>query len=230
MLSAQLAGAASTNETLATSDFSQKADDYLKTELNSERFAGSVMVARSNQIVFMKGYGLANRELEVANAPDTKFRLASITKQFTALCILILQEQGKLSVEDPVSKYLTNCPNAWSKIKIRHLLTHTSGIPDYTRFPDYRSTEMLPWPPEKMMDSLAGQAPGIRAGRAVRLQQLGLFSVEQHHRKGGGPELRAISGAVHFPAARHDEQRLLSISRRFCPIAPPVIRGTATRG
>ena len=154
LFAAQLAGAALTNEALATADFAQKADDYLKTELNGERFAGSVMVARSNQIVFMKGYGLANRELEVTNAPDTKFQLASVTKQFTALCILILQEQGKLSVEDPVSKYLTNCPDAWSKITIRHLLTHTSGIPDYAKFPDYISTMMLPSPPEKMMNRL----------------------------------------------------------------------------
>ncbi len=154
LFAVQLAGAASTTEALAAVDFVQKADDYLQTELKAERFAGSVMVAQSNQIVFMKSYGFANRELEVANAPNIKFRLGSITKQFTAMCILILQEQGKLSVEDSVSKYLTDSPNAWSKIKLQHLLTHTSGIPDYTRFPDYRSAVMLPWPPEKMMDEL----------------------------------------------------------------------------
>ena len=86
---------------------------------------------------------MANRELDVANAPNTKFRLASVTKQFTALCILILQEQGKLSVEDLISKFVPDCPSAWSKIKIRHLLTHTSGIPDYTTLPDYLSTMTL---------------------------------------------------------------------------------------
>ncbi|MGD0813447.1 MAG: serine hydrolase [Verrucomicrobiota bacterium] len=150
---AQLAAAAPADEP-SSSDFIHKADDYLKTELNAERFAGSVMVARSNQIVFMKGYGLANRELDVANAPDTKFRIASNTKQFTALCILILQEQGKLSVEDPVSKYLPDCPSAWSKITIRHLLTHTSGIPDYTKLPDYVLAATQPYPPEKMIKGL----------------------------------------------------------------------------
>jgi CubicO group peptidase (beta-lactamase class C family) len=143
LFAAQLAGAASTTKTLATTEFAKKADAYLQTELKAERFAGSVMVAKSNQIVFMKGYGLANRELEVANAPNTKFRLASVTKQFTALCILILQEQGKLSVEDLISKFVPDCPSAWSKIKIRHLLTHTSGIPDYTTLPDYLSTMTL---------------------------------------------------------------------------------------
>ena len=159
----------------ASPDFSQKADDYLKTELSAERFAGSVMVAQSNQIVFMKGYGLANRELEVTSAPNTKFRLASVTKQFTALCILILQEQGKLSVEDPVSKYLTDCPNFWSKIKIRHLLTHTSGIPDYTGFPEYRSTLMLPWPPEKLMDHLRDKPLEFEPGERFAYSNSGYF-------------------------------------------------------
>lgn len=141
----------------AVPDFPQQADDYLQSELKAERFAGSVMAAHSNRIVFMKGYGYANRELEVANAPNTKFRLGSLTKQFTAMCILILQEQGKLSVEDFVSKYLTNSPNAWSKIKLRHLLTHTSGIPDYTKLPDYIAAMAQPYPPEKMLKSLRDQ-------------------------------------------------------------------------
>lgn len=60
-------------------DYSQKADEYLKQELKSERFMGSVLVARSNQIVFIKGYGLANREHDIPNAPNTKYRLGSIT-------------------------------------------------------------------------------------------------------------------------------------------------------
>ncbi len=167
-------------------DFSQKADDYLKTELKAERFAGSVMVAQSNQIVFMKGYGLANRELEVANAPNTKFQLASVTKQFTALCILILQEQGKLSVEDPVSKYLTNCPDAWSKITIRHLLNHTSGIPDYTRFPDYRSIVMLPWPPEKMMALLRDKPLEFEPGERFAYSNSGYFLLSSIIEKAAG--------------------------------------------
>jgi CubicO group peptidase (beta-lactamase class C family) len=130
-------------------EYPPKADDYLKKELNSERFMGSVMVARSNQIVFSKGYGLANRELEVPNARNTKFRLGSITKQFTAVCVLKLQESGKLGVDDPISRFVSDCSTNWSGIKIRHLLTHTSGIPNFTGFPDYLSTMMLSSPAEK---------------------------------------------------------------------------------
>jgi len=149
LFAARLAGADPSAEAPAATDFAQKADDYLKSELKAERFGGAVMVARSNQIVFMKGYGLANREHDIANAPNTKFRLASLTKQFTAMCILILQEQGKLSVEDPISKFVPDSPSAWSKIRIRHLLTHTSGIPDFMRFPDYASTMMVASTPEQ---------------------------------------------------------------------------------
>jgi CubicO group peptidase (beta-lactamase class C family) len=91
------------------------------------------------------------------------------------MCILILQEQGKLSVEDPVSKFLTNCPTAWSKIKIRHLLTHTSGIPDYTGFADYRSTVMLPWPPEKMTDRLRDMPLEFEPGERFAYSNSGYF-------------------------------------------------------
>ena len=78
---------------------------------------------------------------DVPNAPNTKFRLGSVTKQFTAASILLLEERGKLSVNDPVKKYLPDAPVAWDKITIFHLLTHTSGIPNFTGFPDYAKLE-----------------------------------------------------------------------------------------
>jgi CubicO group peptidase (beta-lactamase class C family) len=134
---------------LPGAEYSQKADEYLSKASGAERFMGAVLVARSNQVVFMKGCGLANREHNIPNAPNTRFRLGSLTKQFTAMCILKLQEGGKLSVDDPVSKFVPNCSSNWADIKIRHLLTHTSGIPSFTGFPDYLSTMMLASPPEK---------------------------------------------------------------------------------
>src|SRR6185295_547434 len=73
--------------------------------------------------------------LDVPNVVNTKFRLGSITKQFTAMAVMILAEQGKLAVDDPISKHLENSPPAWEKVTIRHLLTHTSGIHSYTSIP-----------------------------------------------------------------------------------------------
>lgn len=145
-------------------DFAQRADEYLNQELKAERFMGSVMVARSNNIVFIKGCGLANREHEVPNAPDTKFRIGSIAKQFTAICVLKLQEQEKLGLDDMVSKFVENCPTHWNQITIRHLLTHTSGIPNYNNLPRYTQMSKLHWPPatwiERFRDSPLEFIPG----------------------------------------------------------------------
>jgi CubicO group peptidase (beta-lactamase class C family) len=93
-------------------------------------FSGSILVAQNGQVILSKGYDFADREKKIPNTAQTKFRIASITKQFTAMAIMILQEQGKLNVQDKICAYLTDCPEAWKPITIHQLLTHTSGIPD----------------------------------------------------------------------------------------------------
>lgn len=113
-----------------------EADEYMNALVNLDRFSGSILIARDGQILLSKGYGMANIEQDAPNTPQTKFRLGSISKQFNAMAIMILQERGKLSVQDSVCKYVPNCPDAWQSITIQHLLTHTSGIPSYTEFPD----------------------------------------------------------------------------------------------
>ncbi|WP_256375909.1 serine hydrolase [Caulobacter sp. S45] len=97
-----------------------------------DAFSGAVLVAVDGHPVLRQGVGMADRELGVPNAPETKFRIGSITKQFTATAILQLQEAGKLSIDDPISKYYPDAPVAWSTITLRHLLTHMSGVPTYT--------------------------------------------------------------------------------------------------
>ena len=104
------------------------------------RFSGAVLLARDGQPIEKRGYGMANIELGVPNSPETVFRLGSVTKQFTGMAILLLQERGKLSVNDPICKYLSDCPQAWQPITIKNLLTHTAGIPNYTEFPDFPKT------------------------------------------------------------------------------------------
>jgi len=116
------------------------------------RFMGSVLVAQDGKVLLDKGYGFANLEWDVPNTPTTKFRLGSITKQFTAASILLLEEQGKIKVEDPVKKYMPDAPAAWDKITIFHVLTHTSGIPSFTSFPDFESREAQAMTPEKLVE------------------------------------------------------------------------------
>lgn len=132
-----------------TSTFSQtkaqKIDELLRTYDDYDRFNGSVLVADENGILYKQGFGWANVEWEIGNAADTKFRLASITKQFTAMLIMQLVEQGKLSLEVPISTYLPDFPKEKAEqIRIHHLLTHTSGIPNYTSFPNYREVMRQP--------------------------------------------------------------------------------------
>jgi CubicO group peptidase (beta-lactamase class C family) len=107
-------------------------EEYMKAAVEFERFTGSILVARDGKTIVSKGYGLANVELDVPNTPKTVFRIASLTKQFTAASIMMLQERGKLNVNDPFCQYLTDCPAAWQPITIRQLLTMTSGIPGPT--------------------------------------------------------------------------------------------------
>ena len=104
----------------------------MQAELRVNGFSGTILLARKGAPIVAKGYGAANAEWSIPNTPRTKFRLGSITKQFTSMAVMQLQQQGKLKVQDPVCQYLTPCPATWKPITIHHLLTHSSGIPSYT--------------------------------------------------------------------------------------------------
>jgi CubicO group peptidase (beta-lactamase class C family) len=129
----------------------QRMEEVVQSYVASKQFMGTVLVACGETILLDKGYGFANLEWNIPNAPTTKFRLGSVTKQFTAASILLLEERGKLKVDDPVKKYMADAPAAWDKVTIYHLLTHTSGIPSFTGFPDYGSTEAVATTPEKLV-------------------------------------------------------------------------------
>jgi CubicO group peptidase (beta-lactamase class C family) len=139
---------------LAGSGLAQDAarmDQIVQSYVADRKFMGTALVARGSQVLFSKGYGSSNLEWDIPNSPDTKFRLGSVTKQFTAASILLLEERGKLSVNDPVKKYLPDAPAAWDKITIFHVLTHTSGIPSFTGFPDYARLEPFATTPAELV-------------------------------------------------------------------------------
>jgi len=132
--------------TLAGGAFAAGADDravaidaYLSQVHALSQFDGAVLVADGGGVVFTKGYGLADREWSVPNAPDGKFRLGSITKQFTATLVMQLVEEGKLSLDARLSDVLPYYrKDTGGKVTIRHLLNHTSGIPSFTDSPSYQ--------------------------------------------------------------------------------------------
>jgi len=126
-------------------------DSVVEPYVSKGTFMGAVLVARGDQILLDKGYGSANLEWDVPNTPTTKFRLGSLTKQFTAASILLLEERGRLKIDDPVKKYLPDAPPAWDRITIFNLLTHSSGIPNFTGFPEYKSIEPFSITAEKLV-------------------------------------------------------------------------------
>jgi CubicO group peptidase (beta-lactamase class C family) len=107
-------------------------------------FSGSVLIAVDGKILLSKGYGLADRLQGISNTPQTRFHLGSMTKAFTAMGILILQSQGKLSVQDPICNYIAGCPVEWQDITIHQLLIHTSGLSSQLSDQLYREIENGP--------------------------------------------------------------------------------------
>ena len=139
-------------------------DEYMSAAHKLGRFNGYVLVAREGKAVFKKGYGMANFEDDIPNTPHTKFRLASITKSFTAVAVMMLQERGKLSLSDSICKHLADCPEPWKQVTVRQLLNHTSGIPDYVSAPDFMRTISLRVTGDELIASFKGRpmlfAPG----------------------------------------------------------------------
>lgn len=115
--------------TTAVAVQADKVDDYIKAQIERQHVPGvAVLVIKDKQIVKSQGYGLANVELNVAATPDTVFKIGSVSKQFIASGIMLLVQDGKLSIDDNISKFLDATPETWKPITVRHLLTHTSGI------------------------------------------------------------------------------------------------------
>lgn len=147
----------------ANSSFAQQTatqiDELMKKYYDYGQFNGAILVAEKGKVVYAKGLGLANMEWSMPNQPDTKFRIGSITKQFTATLILQLVEEGKLKLDGKITDYLTDYrKDTGDRVTIHHLLNHTSGIPSYTSRPDFRTAIMRN--PYKITDFVKQLASG----------------------------------------------------------------------
>lgn len=148
-------------------------DEYMNAVVKQGKFSGCVLIAREGKLLVNKGYGLANLELGVPNTPQMKFRIGSLTKQFTAMAVMILQERGKLTVQDSVCKYVPECPPAWADVTIHHLLTHTSGIPDLLSFPDFQKTMALPSPVAQTVERFRTKPLDFKPGAKFKYSNSG---------------------------------------------------------
>src|SRR5690242_13437930 len=124
---------------IAQDTVTAKVDALVRAEMQKNKVPGiSLAVLKDGQIVYAKGYGLANIEHQVPVKPETIFQSGSMGKQFTATAVMMLVEEGKLSLDDKLIKFFPDGPEAWRNITIRHMLTHTSGMGDYPHDFDLR--------------------------------------------------------------------------------------------
>lgn len=108
-------------------------DDIVRTAMDAQKIPGlSLAVIKDGKVIRAKGYGWANIEWKLPVKPDTVFQIGSVTKQFTAAAILMLAEEGKVGLDDPLSRHVPEAPAAWHNVTVRQMLTHTSGIPSET--------------------------------------------------------------------------------------------------
>lgn len=155
----------------------EQIDKLMSQYLEYNQFNGTVLVAEQGKVIYKKGFGMANMEWAIPNQSDTKHRLGSVTKQFTSLLILQLVEQGKLKLDVPISAYLPDYPKATGdKITIHQLLTHTSGIPNYTSFPNFfKTTSLNPYSPEAFVKIFSDLPLEFTPGQKFAYSNSGYF-------------------------------------------------------
>ena len=181
-------------------------DDFLTTAYGGEPFQGALLVARGGEILMRQGLGMADRSAGLANGPDTRFRLGSLTKPFTALAILKLHAQGKLALDAPICPYLDPCPAAWQPITVHDLLAHTSGIPDFAGLPDFAQFKVEATTPAQTIARVANRPLDFAPGSSWQYSNsnyiiLGAISGKDHR-----TELCKLYRGANLCAAGNGEQ------------------------
>jgi CubicO group peptidase (beta-lactamase class C family) len=182
-----------------------KFEAYMNACVEVNHFSGSVLVSKAGKTLFSKGYGYANAEHQVPNTPRTKFRLGSITKQFTAMAILILNDRGRLKLDDPIGKYIADAPKTWEGVTLHHLLTHTSGVPSYTDDPSYARKMMMPETVKSMIARFRDKPMDFQPGEKFRYSNSGYFLLGAVIEKVSGKSYEAfLKEAIFDPLGMKD--------------------------
>ena len=158
----------------ADETFQAEATRFLSERAKADSSGVAVLVARDGKIVFQDGFGLADIGNKTPITPDTKFRIGSVTKQFTAAAILRLAEQGKLSLDDKLSKHFPDFSHR-PDVTIRHLLTHTSGLHSYTDKPEFITRVTKPIEPAKLIDWFRGDSTDFSPGAGFHYNNSAYF-------------------------------------------------------
>jgi D-alanyl-D-alanine carboxypeptidase len=165
--------AASVLGTMTVTAAADRVSDFVNAYLKKRQVPGCALMVRHNgKVVLAAGYGFANLEHGVRVTPQTVFQSGSVGKQFTAMAVMVLIEEKKLDLDDPISKYL-DVPNAWSAITVRHLLTHTSGLSDY---PEKFSLQQ-DYTEDDLLNMIKAQPLGFAPGEKSSYSNLGYVTL-----------------------------------------------------
>jgi D-alanyl-D-alanine carboxypeptidase len=151
-------------------------DDYVAAQMAKRHIPGlSLAVVKDGLVVKAKGYGLANVELKAPATEETVYELGSITKQFTAAAVMMLVEEGKLGLDDPIHDHLKGLPDAWKGVAVRHLLNHTSGIKSYTGVTDFVKLTRNDYKAEEIVKLVADKPMEIEPGESWAYNNTGYY-------------------------------------------------------
>lgn len=203
-------------------------DIYLRPFVTTNNFSGVLFISRGDRILYQRAYGLANPDFAIPNTPQTRFHIASLSKSFTAAAILLLEERGKLSTSDPVSKFLPGYPNG-DKIRLEHLLTHNSGIPNVNNFPEYERASRFPQTPESLValfkDKPLDFEPGTRFRYSNSNYNLLALIIEKLSGQSYGDFLKVnIFDPLQLTATSHDGDATRIIPNRASGTEPDGLR------
>ncbi len=188
-------------------------DEYVQKQMANRHIPGlSVAVIKDGKPVLLKGYGQANVELGVMATENTVYQLASVTKQFTATAIMMLVEDGKLALDDELPKFFNGLPAAWSKVTVRQLLNHTSGIKSYTNLPGFDKTLRQDLSKEAIIKMAADAPVEFSPGEKYNYNNTGFYLLGMIIEKASGKEYGAfLSERIFRPlgmtATRLNDQR-----------------------
>jgi CubicO group peptidase (beta-lactamase class C family) len=155
-------------------DIVAQIDNYMRGQTELYEFSGSVLVAQKGKVIYEKAFGFANREWSIPNTIQSRFRVGSITKQFTAAAILQLVDQGKLSLDDKLTKFFPGFPHGDS-VTVHMLLNHSSGISDYTSMPNFRSLERLSYSRDSVVSLFRDRPYDFQQGTKWSYSNSGYF-------------------------------------------------------
>ena len=196
-----------TSEQLAT------IDGYVAAQMKKDRVPGlAIGVYRRGEILLAKGYGLANVELNVPVTPQTIFQSGSVGKQFVSAAVMMLVEEGKMSLDESIVKYFPDSPDWWKPILVKNLLSHTSGLAEYETGertgPNGAFYLRLDFTEAELGEEGRSASHGSKARRPVELSQHELPPARDHDSQGDGQALRRLSARAAFQAVEHDRNAI----------------------